>query len=212
MTGSHQRELDPKLLGRGFVALLLVLLLAGCAQSGSMVSDDVDPATGGLRRTNYSKYFDAGVWIIPGKLGLSVVIDNDTPLSRQMFGSLQGTDADGVGKVTLYFWNLDSPQLAAHALEIRHHDSVLSSKGDVTIGPGPYARTGFVAGNVPFFAYATELKFDVALEINGTPWRQTVVVQRRTFSELRRYFGPNGTPPYPWYAPEYAQKTVPGKN
>jgi hypothetical protein len=186
--------------------LLCLIAAAGCAASGSMVSDDADPKTGQLHRTTYSKYFDGGDWLVADKLGVSVVLDNDTPVSQQVLGGLTGKDSDGVGTVTLYFWNLEPAMREAMEVRVTHASHVLEHPGKVPIGPGPFSRSKHVAGAVPFFSYATELKFTVTLRLGGETITREIVAHRRTPAELKKYFGPGGKPPYPWFDEKYAVK------
>ncbi len=188
-----------------WVAFALTLGLTGCAQSGSMIVEGADSG-GGARRTTYSKYFDAGEWLIPDKLGISVVVDNDTPVSQQVFGGLKGTDSFGVGTVTVYFWNLEKQPRTANSIRVSHKGRTLEHTADFKIGPGPFTRTQHVAGTVPFFAYAIDLKLGVAVEIDGQILQKEVTVLRRTSAEMKKYFGPGGEPPYPWFDTKYAVK------
>lgn len=177
-------------------------VLAGCAQSGSMVVDG--PGAGG--RVTYSKYFDGADWLIADKLGASVVIDNDTPVSQQVFGGFTGKDSDAVGTVTVYFWNLERATRKTSLIRVRHENSTLENKTEFTIGPGPFARTKHPAGVVPFFAYATNLKVKLTIEIDGQIIERDINAERRTSAELKKYFGEGGTPPYPWFDPKYGKK------
>jgi hypothetical protein len=185
------------------VAVLVLLTLAGCAQPGSMMVGG--PSTsGGGGYAHYSKYFDAGVWLIEHKLGMSVVVDNDTPISNQVLGGLRGTDSDGIGTATIYFWNLEPKMRVTNLIRFQHEQTILEHKSPFTIGPGPFARTGHKAGKFPFFAYATELKTKVWVEIDGVEVVCEVTAQRRTFAEIDKYFGAKGRPPYPWYDDRYS--------
>lgn len=186
----------------GLIGAVISTLLSGCAgPPGSMVVQG--PPRGTIV---YSKYFDGGDWLIFEKVGVSVVIDNDTPLSRQMFGSLAGTDSDAVGTVTVYFWNLTDTLIVADRIAVKLPEAELVTTKPFQIGPGPFARTRHNAGTCPFFAYATELKTKVTVEIDGETYEVPITASRRTTSEMKKYFGEGGLPPYPWFAEKFAQK------
>jgi hypothetical protein len=176
-----------------------IAALAGCAGApGEMIADTNEG------RTVYSKYFDGADWLIPDGLGITVVVDNDTPLSRQMFGNFQGKDGDGDGTVTVYFWNIGKQKHAATALRVACDREKIERTTPMEIGPGPFARTGYKLGTVWFFTYAHELKVTVNVDIDGQAIERQFTAFRRTVPELKKYFGPQGTPPYPWFAPKYA--------
>lgn len=183
------------------LSLAMVLGLFGCAGApGEMIEDSSQG------RTVYSKYFDGADWLVEGKLGLSVVIDNDTPVSQQMFGGFVGKDTDGVGTVTLYFWNLSPAKLTASAIHVTCDGQPITHAEPTTIGPGPFARTGLKLGTVPFSTYTKELRVKVSLAIDGTVVEREITAVRRTVPELKKYWGPGALPPYPWFTPEYAAK------
>src|SRR3954469_17501592 len=111
----------------------LVLALAGC-NSGTMV---VDSPSG---RTIYSKYYDAGDWIIPHHLGMSVVVDHEkteVPVVhglQQSIGALGPGDSFASGKVTVYLWNRDHEPHRVKILKVSSGDAVLAPQGIEFVG------------------------------------------------------------------------------
>lgn len=191
--------------------LVFALVLAATvahAQSGTMIIEGNDPKTGRYTRTKYSKYFDGAGWLIPDSLGASVVVDNDTPVSRQVFGSLTGKDSEAVGTVTVYFWNLEKDIRKATAITVEVGEGKLAHTAEFQIGP-KFSRTGHKAGTVTFFAYATTLKAILTVELEGQTIRREITIARRTPAELKKYFGKKGVPPYPWFDENYAIKDDP---
>jgi hypothetical protein len=154
-------------------------------------------------RTVYSKYFDGAEWLIPDELGVTVVVDNDTPISRQVLGNLQGKDSDGVGTVTVYFWNIGKEKRSARSLRVTCDREKIDHAEPMEIGPGPFTRTGYKLGTVWFFTYAHELKVSVSVDVDGQHIERELTAFRRTVPELKKYFGPGGTPPYPWFTPKF---------
>ena len=178
--------------------LSLSLLLSACGPVGGLHSTESDPVTGTTHKT-YSKYFDDGQWLLKDKVGISVVIDNETPIGRQMFGGLTGTDSEGTGKLTVYFWNFDDRPHQVGKLRLTHGDITRGTHDSGTLAAAkPWSRTGAEFGTIPIFSYATELKVDVSLEVDGQRIKRAMVLKRRTVEENRRFFGPGGKPPYPW--------------
>ncbi len=184
--------------------LMAVIATMARAASGEMIEEGTDPATGRHQRTVYSKYFDGGDWLVPDTIGVSIVMDNDTPKSRQIFGGLTGKDSDGVGTVTVYFWNLGTAIHHTSRIRIAVGDGVLESTKPFEIGPGPNMRSEHKAGQVPFFTYARKLEAKITVECDGQTLNAEIPLLRRTHEELKKYFGKNGMPPYPWYAEKYA--------
>jgi hypothetical protein len=179
-------------------ALPLSFLLTACGPVGGLEVSESDPATGTTRKT-YSKYFDDGQWLLKDQVGLSVVIDNETPVGRQMFGSLNGTDSEGTGKVTVYFWNFDSRPHRVGKVRISHRGTTRGTHdSSMLAAASPWSRTGAAFGELPIDPYATELKVDVSVEVDGKAVVRPMVLKRRTVDENRRFFGPGGKPPYPW--------------
>lgn len=190
--------------------IFCVLVLAGC-NAGSMVHDQYDPKTGQLSRTVYSKYYDAGDWIIPHHLGMSVVVDHEKteiPVLhgiQQSIGALGPSDSYARGKITVYIWNRDPEKHHVKIVRVSATRSLDDSPNNFVEPQGKEfigitgERTGGEIGYIDIFNYGTAIPLKVEYEINGKPAAMELTLVRRTDEEIRRYFGPGGTPPYPWY-------------
>ncbi len=53
-----------------------LLVLAGC-NSGSMNITSYDGKTGKYETTRYSKYYDAGDWLVKDQVGISIVVEHE---------------------------------------------------------------------------------------------------------------------------------------
>jgi hypothetical protein len=60
-------------------------------------------------------------------------------------------------------------------------------------------RSGGEVGYIDIFNYGTTIPLKVEYEIDGKPAVMELTLARRTDEEMRKYFGPDGVPPYPWY-------------
>lgn len=152
----------------------------------------------------YSKYYDAGDWIIPHHLGMSVVVDHEKteiPVVhgiQQSIGALGPSDSFANGKVTVYLWNRDRESHRVKILKISSGESVLAPKGIEFVGVEGQ-RTGGAVGNFQIFNYGTKIPIKIEYEVDGKLAVVELALERRTHEELKRYFGPDGRPPYPWY-------------
>ncbi len=160
----------------------LVLALAGCGGTG-MVAITPDPATGKMTKKTYTKYYDAGVWLVPGHLGMSVVVDQLDEYS---------------GKITIYAWNRDKEKrvikiqaISSGSRKVFIEKSELLAAGD--------ERSSLEVGKIEVLNYGTFIELDVVYELNGVAGKTSLRLERRTEEEMERYFGKNGTPPYPWF-------------
>jgi hypothetical protein len=160
----------------------LVLVLAGCRGTG-MVAITPDPATGKMTKKTYTKYYDAGVWLVPGHLGMSVVVDQLGEYSA---------------KITIYAWNRDKEKRAIKIQSISSGSrKVFIEKSDLlAIGD---ERSGLEVGQMEVLNYGTLIELEVAYELDGVAGKASLRLERRTPEELERYFGKNGKPPYPWF-------------
>jgi len=159
-----------------------LLALVGCS-TPSLVTLTPDPVTGKETRKEYTKYYDAGAWLVPGHLGMSVVVDQMSEFS---------------GKITVYAWNRDKEK---HAIKIQ---SVSSGYKKAVIGRSELVavaddRTGLEVGTIEVSSYATFIEVVVAYELDGVAGETALRLERRTPEELERYFGKNGRAPYPWF-------------
>jgi hypothetical protein len=186
-----------------FPLTFCLILLAGC-NAGSMVHDRYDPKTGQLSRTVYSKYYDAGDWIIPHHLGMSVVVDHEKteiPVVhgiQQSIGALGPGDSYANGKITIYIWNRDREAHRVKIVRVSSRDVTLEPKEKIFVGIEG-ERTGGEVGNMQIFNYGTQIPLKVEYEVGGKPGVLELKLDRRTVEDMKKYFGPDGIPPYPWY-------------
>jgi hypothetical protein len=164
----------------------------------------MDARTGVSTRKVYTKYYDAGAWLVPKHLGMSVVVDHEKtriPIAygvQRSLGALGPSDSYANGKVTIYLWNFDDQP---HAVKIH---GVSSGRKAFTptrqiINAIPQQKTAEVAGNFEIFNSGTSIPLKIDYELNGKRATIELKLARRTEEELLKYFGPNGNPPYPWY-------------
>jgi hypothetical protein len=166
------------------ITILVLALLAALVQAGtSLVSIAPDPVTGRMVKTVYTKYYDAGVWVLPGRLGLSIVVDQ-LDESR--------------GKVTTYAWNRDSDAHTIKFLKIavRGAEMKLDKQSLVAV---PAERSGLEVGQAEILNFHTTLLVSVTYELDGSAATTELTLERRTAKDMKRYFGKGGKPPYPWY-------------
>lgn len=175
----------------------VVLALAGC-NAGSMI---VESDSG---RTVYSKYYDAGDWLIPHHLGMSVVVDHEKNLIpvvhelQQSIGALGPSDSYATGKVTVYIWSRDREPHRVKILRISSGEKVMTPTNAEFVG-AEGQRTGGEVGSFPIFNYGTKIPIKCDYELDGKPASIEFTLERRTMEDLDKYFGPGGVPPYPWY-------------
>jgi hypothetical protein len=168
-----------------------------------MSVDTFDGRTGRSGRTMYSKYYDAGVWLVPKHLGMSVVVDHEKtriPIVsgvQQSLGALGPSDSYANGKVTVYLWNFDDQAHPVKILRVSSGREAFTPNGAV-INAVPLKKTGEAIGNLKISNYGTGMDVAVEYELNGKRSTVDLKLARRTDEELFRYFGPNGNPPYPW--------------
>jgi len=161
---------------------ICLLAVAGCS-STSMVSLTPDPVTGKMTRRTYTKYYDAGAWLVPGHLGMSVVVDQMSEYS---------------GKITVYAWNRDKEKhaITIHSVSSGHRKATVDKSELVAIGD---ERSGLEVGTIEVSNYSTIIELDVTYELDGVVGKTSLRLERRTPEELERYFGKNGRAPYPWF-------------
>jgi hypothetical protein len=175
----------------------LSVLLWNCNHGTMTVSDGTGSKT-------YSKYYDAGVWLSPQHVGMSVVVDHEkvrVPVVagvQQEMGLLGPGDSYATGKVTVYIWNLDDRPHQIRILKVTSNAESFAGSAEAATAP-PKARSGGVVGHLKIFNYGTELPMTVEYELDGKRAIVKLSLVRRTPQQNVLYFGPNGTPPYPWF-------------
>lgn len=183
--------------------LICVLALAGC-NTGTMTSYQYDAKTGQQSRTVYTKYYDAGNWLIPNRLGMSAVVDHEKKVIpvlhrlQQSVGALGPGDSYANGKVSIYIWNRDRVAYQVKIVRVSSRNASFEPKGEIINGVAGL-RTGGEVGDIQISNYDTQIPLKIEYEIRGTPGVLELELDRRTDVELKKYFGPGGIPPYPWF-------------
>ena len=182
--------------------VLSITVLAGCS-SGTMTVDSYSAQTRQSSHKVYSKYYDAGVWLVSKHLGMSVVVDHEknyVPILhgiQQSFGALTPSDLEASGKTTVYLWNFDAQTHPVKIMRVSSRGQSLAPNKIINVSPKQ--RTGEVVGNIGIGNYGTEIPVMVEYELDGTRGNLHLTLPRRTYQDLKTYFGPGGKPPYPWY-------------
>jgi hypothetical protein len=177
-----------------FAAMLAVLgaCSTGPVESvdtvGRMVSVDADG-----KRTNYSKYYDLGVWLEEGKLGLQVVIDHG-PLPNPRLVIATGT-------VTLYLVNLETRPRQIRGLSVVTNKNEKSLPLESSALALQRARTRVPLGTIPIFDYGKEVPLTITIEVDGSPPKIVKLIVPRITEQ--QAFWLKGPPPYPWFKAPY---------
>jgi len=187
---------------RHYFILLILPILAAC-NSGNMTVSSFDGQTGASATTEYSKYYDKGVWLLDEKLGLEVVVDHQKatiPVVHgvvQSLGALGPSDSMASGKLTLYLWNFDS-----HAHEVVLRKMVVPSGSldfkNEKVNAQPNDRTGVEAGSFPIFNCGKSISCDLEIQVDGRARRLRIDLPRFTTTQLKAYYSPGGHLPHPW--------------
>ena len=177
------------MLFRGIFLAGMLAHLGGCA-TGQMVSYEA-----GGKQTSYSKYYDLGVWLEEGKLGLQVAVDHGpTPNPRLVIAT---------GAVTLYLVNLETRPRQIRGLSVATAKNERSLPQEASAVAAQRARTKVQLGTIPIFDYGTEIPLTITIEVDGLgPKTMKLTVPRLTEQQLE-VFGPKGRPPYPWFQAPY---------
>ena len=162
--------------------LISLLALTGCGGTG-LVAITPDPVTGKMTKKTYSKYYDAGAWLVTGHLGMSVVVDQEGEYS---------------GKITIYAWNRDTEKRAIRIQSVSSGFTKALIEKNELLAAG-VERSGLEVGKIEVSNYGTSIDLDVAYELDGAPGKLSLRLERRTQEELEQYFGKNGKAPYPWF-------------
>ena len=172
------------------LVVLVLALLAACA-SGQMYSSGPGGTT-----IIYSKYYDVGVWLEEGKLGLQVVIDHEMT---------SGPNAgQATGKVTLYLVNLSSESIAVSGISLTTDWNKKALLAERPVTAPSRARTRVSLGVIPISNYGTDVEVVVRCNLEGSPQRVlNLSVPRLTEQQVATSFGRGSRPPYPWFAAPY---------
>lgn len=182
--------------------LLLIGCLSGCS-SDTMTISSYDGQTGQSSSKTYSKYYDAGAWLIKDKLGVVIAVDHQKkviPLAHgaaQSMGGLGAGDSWASGKVTVYLYNFDGVAYPVRFIRLTVPKGVLPLECE-PFNADAHARTGAEVGEIPLFNYSTSLDCTLELEVNGKPRKVALHLERRLVADLGRLYGENGVRPYPW--------------
>ena len=164
--------------------LLGVAALIPCGSTATeLISIKPDPVTGRMVKTRYTKYYDAGVWMLEDRVGLSLVVDQQS---------------EERGDVTAYVWNRDMDPHTVKFLTISIHGRPMKLDKTELLAVAD-DRSGLLVGSAEVLNFATAIKIDVSYELDGNAAQLSLQLDRRTREELKKYFGKNGKPPYPWY-------------
>ena len=180
------------------------IALAACS-STSMVESSYDSTSNRLSTKIYSKYYDDGDWLIPNKLGASVVADHmkrRIPVVygiQQSLGALGPSDSDAQAKITVYFWNFDDSKYLITDIQLSNDAQILRKPPNM-IEVLPKTRTRADLGVINIFDSGKKIPITMSYTVNGKRIKQSLNLSRRTMDELRTFYGPQGKQPYPWHA------------
>jgi hypothetical protein len=165
------------------------VLLAACS-SGQMIS--YGP---GSQKVVYSKYYDRGVWLEEGALGLQVVVDHGTRPNPNLVVA--------TGTVTIYLVNLETKPRTIGDLLVSTSMKETSLPNPTAAVALPRARTKVPLGSVPIFDYATEVPLTIRYRLDDQPSTTKVITLPRIPEDELKAWGPGGRPPYPWFSAPY---------
>lgn len=186
-----------------YIAIVFgTLLLAGC-NTGDMISTQYDSTMKNRKTIRYSKYYDAGDWLIKDKVGLSIVIDHEKRVipvlySIQRFmGALGPGDMYAKGNVTVCGWNVTEEKHQIQIEKIVSGSCDIQKTGNLVTLEPKSATTGKI-GSFSISNFETQIPIEVYYEADGEKGILKLTCMRRTYEDLKKYFGPNSTSPYPW--------------
>lgn len=168
-----------------------------------MTVSSFDGTTGQSSTTEFSKYYDAGEWLIRDKLGLVVVVDHEKrnvpglhDMARSM-GMHGPGDSIASGKLTLYLWNFDSVAHDVKFIRMTVRGGMLDFHNQ-TLTAAPNDRTGTEAGHIPISNYGTSIQMTIELNVAGKPRTIKMNLPRRTVAQLKHMYSAGASRPYPW--------------
>jgi hypothetical protein len=186
-----------------FLAAFPCLILA--CSSTTMVESTYDPLLTKHSSKVYSKYYDAGDWLVPNNLGASVVADHMKRRIPVIYGVQQSLGALGPGdsyaqaKITIYLWNFGETSQAVTDIQLSSSGQSLKSETKV-ITALPKARTKIDLGIIDIFDGGKNIPVTVTYMANGKKNKLSLDLIRRTNDELKAFYAPSGRLPYPWHS------------
>lgn len=182
-------------------SLLLVLALAGSPLFGKDVPANrlielLPDGKGGLTKTIYSKYYDAGDWLIEHEIGVTFIVDHDhkRPALIPEWMDMKSADATGHFFIELHNFTTQPVPIRISKVKLNGVDLPGESSGELE----PLKTVAMQPGSVPIFNYGKSLSATVHFLIKGQSVEKTLTLPRRTESEAAKFFGRGGTPPYPF--------------
>lgn len=181
---------------------LPLLLLGSLFISSCNVGSMTETSSSGTK--TYSKYYDAGEWLLKDKIGIQLVVEHrkiQIPVVygiQRSIGALGPDDMSADGQVTIAVVNTTEQSHTIRVDRIVADGKELQNKRhDIPVNPKSTAA-GLI-GTARISNYATEIPIKVDYVLDGKKGHIQLNLPRRTYDELKRYYGPKGTPPYPWF-------------
>lgn len=185
-------------------AIACLWTLSACS-STTLIETTYDSSTNEHSTRVYTKYYDAGDWLVPDQLGASVAADHmkrRVPIVygvQRSMGALGPDDSYARAKITIYLWNFTDSSKEVSDIQLTSGGQSLQIDRK-PISAAPRTRTQIDMGVIDVFDSAKNIRVNVIYTVNGERLEQSLNLTRRTRDELRTLFGPNGRLPYPWHA------------
>jgi hypothetical protein len=168
-----------------------------------MIESKFDSSTNQYSSKVYSKYYDAGDWLVPNTLGASVVADHmkrRVPILygvQQSLGALGPGDSYAQAKITIYLWNFGDTSQTVSDIQLSSEGQSLGARS-TQISALPKERTKVDLGLIDIFDSGKKIPVAMTYTVNGKRIKQSLVLVRRTEDELKSFYGTRGNLPYPW--------------
>lgn len=152
----------------------------------------------------YSKYYDTGEWIQKNKIGITFVVEHqktEIPVIyglQRSIGALGPDDMKADGRVTVTVVNAteQNHQIKIERVVVGRQELQIPVK---TTKLTPKSTTSGTIGTAVISNYGTEIPINAYYELDGKKGSIELKLPRRTYQELKAYYGPKGNPPYPWF-------------
>jgi hypothetical protein len=172
----------------------VLLALAVCAACAStMQVTQVDPKSHTTTVKKYAPYFGTRTILIPGRVGLDLVVDLEKKMIpglyqvQQSLGALGPGDVDATGLFTAYVWNMSSePQILNLSSMATAGQMLPGAAIVVQVKPDSYEKV--VLGRVGIFNYATDLKIQISYLSDGAAIERTLHARRLTQAEIEQSY------------------------